>query len=104
MSLKARSFRSRSNLWFVKPWGRIYSRKFIFVSGGHLDPLPMAGLHRFVAHELKERADFVEVVDGLLQGKEGRPLLQGFRKFATPVKREVYSWYEFSTKQDPTCC
>ena len=60
-----------------------------FVSGGHLDPLPMAGLHRFVAHELKERADFIEVVDGLLQGKEGRPLLQGLWKFSAPVKRKA---------------
>ena len=88
MSLKARSFRSRSNLWFVKPWGRIKAREFIF---GYLNPLPMARLHRFVAHELEERADFIEVIDGLLQSKEGRPLLQGLWKFSAPVKREVFA-------------
>ena len=87
MSLKARSFRSRSNLWFVKPWGRIKAREFIF---GYLNPLPMARLHRFVAHELEERADFVEVIDGLLQSKEGWPLLQGLREFSAPVNREKF--------------
>ena len=92
MSLKARSFRSRSNLWFVKPWGRIYTGEFIFfMSGGYLNPLPMARLHCFVAHELEERADFVEVINGLLQSKEGRPLLQGLWKFSAPEKREVFA-------------
>ena len=55
---------------------------------GYLNPLPMARLHRFVAHKLEERADFVEVIDGLLQSKEGWPLLQGLGKFSAPVKRE----------------
>ena len=55
----------------------------------------MACLHRFVAHELKERADFVEVVDGLLQSKEGWPLLQGLWKFPTPVKREMLADMHF---------
>ena len=55
----------------------------------------MASLHRFVAHELKERADFVEVVDGLLQRKEGWPLLQGLWKFPTPVKREMLADMHF---------
>ena len=58
---------------------------------GYLNPLPMARLHCFVAHELKERADFIEVIDGLLQSKEGRPLLQGLWKFSAPVKREVFA-------------
>ena len=48
----------------------------------------MARLHCFVAHELEERADFIEVIDGLLQSEEGRPLLQGLGKFSAPVKRE----------------
>ena len=34
----------------------------------------------------QEKLDLVEIVDGLLQGKEGRPLLQGFWKFAAPTK------------------
>ena len=36
------------------------------------------------AHQ--EKLDLVEIVDGLLQGKEGRPLLQSFWKFAAPTK------------------
>ena len=33
-------------------------------------------LHGLVAHQLEQRADVVEVVDGLLQRVEGRPLFQ----------------------------
>ena len=37
----------------------------------------------------QEKLDLVEIIDGLLQGKEGRPLLQGFWKFAAPTKLQL---------------
>ena len=68
----------------------------------------MARLHCFVAHELKERADFVEVIDGLLESKEGRPLLQGLWKFSAPVEIGVAWLSLFSakiiTENYSTCC
>ena len=49
-----------------------------------LDPFPMSELHRFAAHQLQKGTDFIEIVDGLLEGKEGWPLLQRLWEFATP--------------------
>jgi len=45
----------------------------------------MPVLHGLVAHELQQRADVVELVDGLLQGVESRPLLQALGQFAASV-------------------
>ena len=45
----------------------------------------MPVLHGLVAHQLEQGADVVEVVDGLLQRVEGRPLLQGLRQLSAPI-------------------
>ena len=42
-------------------------------------------LHGLVAHQLEQRADVVEVVDGLLQRVEGRPLLQGLGQLSATI-------------------
>ena len=66
--------------------------------GDALDPLPVAELHRFAAHQFQKRTcqnkskmhrrinltDFVEIVDGLLKGEKGWPFLQRLWKFAAP--------------------
>ena len=45
----------------------------------------MPVLHGLVAHELEEWADVVEVVNGLLERVEGRPLLQGLGQLPAAV-------------------
>ena len=42
-------------------------------------------LHGLVAHQFKQRADVVKVINRLLKGVERRPLLQGLGKLTTPV-------------------
>ena len=54
-------------------------------SGDALDLLPVAVLHGLVAHQLQQGTDVVEVVDGLLEGVEGRPLLEGLGQLPAPV-------------------
>ena len=53
--------------------------------GDGLDLLPVPILHGLVAHQLQQRADVVEVVDGLLEGVEGGPLLEGLGKLPASV-------------------
>lgn len=51
------------------------------------DALPMTRLHGLVGHEFEERTHVVEVVDGLLEGVEGRPFLQALRELSASVER-----------------
>jgi len=53
--------------------------------GDGLNLLPMAILHGLVAHQLEQGADVVEVVDGLLQRVEGRPLLQSLGQLSATI-------------------
>jgi hypothetical protein len=53
--------------------------------GDGLNLLPMAILHGLVAHQLEQGTDVVEVVDGLLQRVEGRPLLQGLGQLSATI-------------------
>ena len=45
----------------------------------------MTVLHCFVAHQLKKWTNVIEVVDGLLEGMEGGPLLQCLGQLAATV-------------------
>lgn len=53
------------------------------------DALPMARLHGLIGHEFEERTHVVEVVDGLLEGVEGRPFLQALREFSASVEKTI---------------
>jgi hypothetical protein len=47
--------------------------------------LPVTRLHRFVSHQLKERASCVEVVDGFPKVFVGLPFLERSRQLTTPA-------------------
>lgn len=53
------------------------------------EALPVSVFHGLVGHQVQQRTQLVEVVDCLLERREGWPLLQALRQLATSVGGKI---------------